>query len=1233
MGSVTTEFGPNDWLVDEMFRKYAEDPESVSESWREFFADYRPRAESPVPSRPAAELRTQPPQPVADKPSNDRSAVEDAAPDKEDRGRAVRGPASAAERSAAGPREEQRAERAAAQALEDATPLRGPQAAIVKNMEASLRVPTATSVRTMPAKLLEENRRIVNDYLARGRGGKVSFTHLIGWAIVRALQSAPALNSSYEEIDGKPHVVRHKNVNLGLAVDQTRKDGTRTLLVPNIKAADTLDFAGFHAAYEDIIRRVRAGKLQPDDFAGTTVSLTNPGMIGTELSVPRLMAGQGAIIGAGAIDYPTEYKGTDPDALATLGVGKVVTLTSTYDHRVIQGAESGEFLDAVERLLAGEDHFYDEVFAALEIPYEPVRWSRDTATAIAGAPDEASEKAGHVLQLINMYRVRGHLIADLNPLVREARQHNELDPGFYGLGVWDLDRVFFADGLAGRDHATLRDILGTLRAAYCGTVGVEYMHIQEADEKRWIQEHVEGVERDIPQDAKLRLLDRLNAAEAFERFLHTKYIGHKRFSLEGAESLIPMLHTLLDAAAEDEVAEAVMGMSHRGRLNVLTNVVGKSYVQVFHDFEGDIDPDTTQGSGDVQYHLGASGVHTSPTGATIAVSVASNPSHLEAVNPVVEGVARARQDSIGGANRHDTVLPVLIHGDAAFAGQGVVQETLNLSQLRGYRTGGTVHIVVNNLIGFTAGPDATRTSVYATDVAKMIQAPILHVNGDDPEACTWVSRVAYEYRMAFHKDIVIDMQCYRRWGHNETDEPAFTQPVMYGRIDEHRSVRKLYTEALINRGDITLEEAEQALEDFRRRLDEALDQTKAEPRKGLRARRPAPPRGVRPHIDTGVDRAVLDKIIAALRSYPEGFQPHPKLERIRMRSLDQFDAGSIDWALAEALSWGSLILEGTRVRLSGQDSRRGTFSQRHAVLVDHRTGDEYTPLEGLAPPGSWRFVIFDSLLSEYAALGFEYGYSVGDPNALVMWEAQFGDFVNGAQIVVDQYVVASENKWRQTCGVVLLLPHGFEGQGPEHSSARIERFLTLCAEDNIQVAYPTLPAQYFHLLRRQVHMTGRKPLVVFTPKSLLRHPRARSASDELTRGSFEEVLADHEDPDPAGVRRVALCSGKVAVDLAARREELGTGALAIVRLEQLYPFPHVGVQEQVARYPNAEVVWVQEEPENMGAWRFVFAHLQHQYRDISVIARPESASPAAGSKTVHEQEQEDLLEEAFDGLA
>ena len=1191
-------FGPNDWLVDDMYRRYLDDPSSVSESWREFFEDYRPHGAAPTTVE----------RPPAPEPEPRSAGVVEVT-------------------------EVPEARATPAEVPEDASPLRGAQAAIVRNMHESLGVPTATSVRTIPAKLLEENRRVINDYLASKRGGKVSFTHLVGYAIVRALRAVPALNSSYTELDGKPHVVLHKQVNLGLAVDVKRRDGTRSLMVPNIREASSLDFAGFHAAYEELIRKVREGKITPDDFAGTTVSLTNPGMIGTVLSVPRLMAGQGAIIGAGAIEYPAEYRGADPETLAAIGVGKVLTVTSTYDHRIIQGAESGEFLDRLSNLLTGDDRFYDDVFEALGIPYEPVRWSRDRATLGAGTTDGVTQKNSRVLQLINMYRVRGHLIADLNPLAREPRHHPELDPANYSLGVWDLDRTFLTGGLGGREHATLREILDILRGSYCETVGVEYMHIQEPDEKRWIQDRVEDVDREFATDDKLHLLHRLNAAEAFERFLHTKYVGHKRFSLEGAESLIPMLTELLDRAADGGAQEAVIGMAHRGRLNVLANVIGKSFGDIFREFEGDIDPETTQGSGDVKYHLGAKGSFTSRQGNEIGVSVASNPSHLEAVNPVVEGVVRAKQDLLRDPGAVDKVIPVLIHGDAAFAGQGVVQETINLSQLHGYTTGGTVHVVVNNGIGFTAGPESTRSSVYATDVAKMVQAPILHVNGDDPEACVRAIAVAFAYRMTFHKDVVVDLQCYRRWGHNESDEPAYTQPLMYARIEDHRSVRKLYTEALVNRGDITVEEAEEALGDFRARLDEALEATRSSSAPdAVRAKPPRPPRGVRPQIATGVDRALLDRIADSLRTFPDGFEPHPKLARQVQRHVEQFGSGQLDWALGEAMAFGSLVAEGNTVRLSGQDSRRGTFSQRHAVLIDHRTGKEYVPLSAMEADGG-RLMLYDSLLSEYAALGFEYGYSVGDRDALVMWEAQFGDFVNGAQIVIDQYVVASEDKWGQTCGVVLLLPHGFEGQGPEHSSARIERFLILCAEDNIQVTFPTLPAQYFHLLRRQVMMPERKPLVVITPKSLLRHPLARSHPDDLTKGSFEEVLGDPGDVDDPEVRRVLLCSGKVAIDLLARRRDMELGNVAIVRVEQLYPVPHVAIDEAVQRYPNAtELFWVQEEPENMGAWHFVFTHLARQFPGLEPIARPESASPATGSGTVHQQEQEELLEAAFDGL-
>ena len=619
-----------------------------------------------------------------------------------------------------------------------------------------------------------------------------------------------------------------ETVNLGLAVDVERSDGTRTLLVPNIKRANELDFSGFWGAYEEIIRKVRSNKLSPDDFAGTNVTLSNPGTIGTQLSVPRLMAGQGLIVATGRIDYPSEFQGTAPETLAELGVGKVIGITSTYDHRVIQGAESGEFLANVEALLRGEDGFYEDIFASLRIPYEPVKWAADRGTELEGVgSEEHLEKQAGVLRLINMYRVRGHLLANLDPLQsKTVLAHPELDPAFHGLSVWDFDREFFVDDLAGqRGDRSLRDVLDSLRDAYCQTVGIEFMHIQEPDQKRWIQERVEGVDRTLDLEDKRYILERLNAAESFERFLHSKYVGHKRFSLEGAESLIPILDVLLEESVQQGSERAVMGMAHRGRLNVLTNVVGKGYGRIFREFEGDVDPESVQGSGDVKYHVGMTGKFTSRDGQTLTVELASNPSHLEAVDPVVEGMTRAYQDMEDDEER-SKYLPVLIHGDAAFAGEGVVAETLGLSQLSGYTTGGTVHIIVNNQLGFTTPPVHGRSSVYATDVAKIVQAPIFHVNGDDPEACVWVTRLAYAFRQQFRKDVVIDMVCYRRYGHNEGDDPSYTQPLMYRAIEQHRSVRKLYMERLVNRGDISLEEAEAALEDYRKRLEEAFDQTK-----------------------------------------------------------------------------------------------------------------------------------------------------------------------------------------------------------------------------------------------------------------------------------------------------------------------------------------------------------------------------------------------------------------------
>jgi 2-oxoglutarate decarboxylase len=1202
----------NAWLVEEMYDQYREDPSSLSESWRDFFADYRP---GDRPAEPAGDGA------AAVAPASGEAKAAQS-------GKATGKKAPKADTNGEGPAPER---------------IRGVGARIVENMEASLEVPTATSVRDVPAKLLEVNRRIVNNYLRRTHGGKVSFTHLIAYAMVKAVEAVPAMKNTFAAVDGNPGVAKGEHFGLGLAVDVEKDDGSRTLLVPVISDADTLSFEAFLRAYEELIRKIRTNKLDPAMFSGGTLTVTNPGTIGTVHSVPRLMQGQAAILGVGSIDYPAEYQAADARTIAQLGVSKVITLTSTYDHRVIQGAESGLYLKRVHELLLGADGFYDEIFRSLGLPYEPARWRVDTSAL--DSETALLEKQMKVGQLANMYRVRGHLIADLDPLrQKDPAMHPELDPTYYGLSIWDLDREFLTDGIGGQKLMPLGKVLGVLRDAYCRTVGVEYMHIQDPEQKSWIRDRVEGVEIDVTAEDQLWILERLNAAEAFESFLHTKYVGQKRFGLEGGESLIPLLDAIAEAAADEEVvSDIVLGMAHRGRLNVLANFVGKKYRNIFREFEGDIDPDTVQGSGDVKYHLGTNGSYTSREGNSVALHMPPNPSHLEAVDPIVEGMARAMQDRYDrGDEGVFPVLPLLMHGDAAFAGQGVVAETLNLSQLRGYRTGGTIHVVVNNQVGFTTAPESSRSSVYPTDVAKMVQAPILHVNGDDPEACVRVARLAFEYRQRFNADVVIDLVCYRRHGHNEGDDPSYTQPQMYQVIDDQRSVRKLYTERLVRRGDISIEQAEEYLEDFSKRLEGAFEETKqASPPEPPQAIRPVEKAAILPRVETGVDKEILDRVAAAQFDVPDAFGRHPKLDRIFKKARERYEKGSIDWALGETLAFGSLLLEGNSVRVSGQDTRRGTFSQRHAVQVNFETGEEYLPLANLAPEGEQgKWFIYDSLLSEYAALGFEYGYTVKDRDALVAWEAQFGDFVNGAQIVIDQFIVAAEDKWDLESGLVMLLPHGYEGQGPEHSSARIERFLTLCAEDNIQVVNATTAAQYFHVLRRQMHRDVRKPLVIFTPKSLLRSPSAFSDLSELTSGSFLETIDDPTVDDRDAIRTVALCSGKVAYDLMKERDERGS-PVAVVRVEQLYPWPEDQIAEVLKRYPNAkDVVWAQEEPANMGPWGFVDGRIwnildalkKKGKRKLRSVSRVPSASPAAGQHVVHDQELAQLLGDLFDAV-
>ncbi|MFI2909008.1 multifunctional oxoglutarate decarboxylase/oxoglutarate dehydrogenase thiamine pyrophosphate-binding subunit/dihydrolipoyllysine-residue succinyltransferase subunit [Streptomyces sp. PDY-4] len=1241
-------FGANEWLVDEIYQQYLQDPNSVDRAWWDFFADYKPgapatsapagtaaagatgttgTAQPAAPARPAAPA----PAPAAAQPPQ---AAPAAAP-------AAKAPAQApAPAKAAAPAAKPAAAKAEPAAEAKTGPeqvtLRGPSAAVAKNMDASLELPTATSVRAVPVKLLFDNRIVINNHLKRARGGKISFTHLIGYAMVQAIKAMPTMNHSFARVDGKPTLVKPEHVNLGLAIDLVKPNGDRQLVVAAIKKAETLNFFEFWQAYEDIVRRARDNKLTMDDFTGVTVSLTNPGGLGTVHSVPRLMPGQAVIMGVGSMDYPAEFQGTSQDTLNKLGISKVMTLTSTYDHRVIQGAASGEFLRAVANLLLGEKDFYDEIFEALRIPYEPVRWLKD----IDASHDDDVTKAARVFELIHSYRVRGHVMADTDPLEYRQRKHPDLDIVEHGLTLWDLEREFAVGGFAGKSLMKLRDILGVLRDSYCRTTGVEFMHIQDPKQRKWIQDRIERSHTKPEREEQLRILRRLNAAEAFETFLQTKYVGQKRFSLEGGESVIPLLDAVLDSAAESRLDEVVIGMAHRGRLNVLANIVGKSYAQIFREFEGNLDPKSMHGSGDVKYHLGAEGTFTGLDGEQIKVSLVANPSHLEAVDPVLEGVSRAKQDIIGKGGTDFTVLPVAIHGDAAFAGQGVVAETLNMSQLRGYRTGGTVHVVINNQVGFTAAPESSRSSMYATDVARMIEAPIFHVNGDDPEAVVRVARLAFEFRQAFNKDVVIDLICYRRRGHNESDNPAFTQPLMYDLIDKKRSVRKLYTESLIGRGDITLEEAEQALQDYQGQLEKVFTEVR-EATSQPAAVEPSDPQAEFPvAVNTAVTTETVKRIAESQVNIPDHITVHPRLLPQLQRRASMVEDGTIDWGMGETLALGSLLLEGVPVRLAGQDSQRGTFGQRHAVIIDRSTGEEYTPLQYLSEDQG-RLNVYNSLLSEYAAMGFEYGYSLARPDALVLWEAQFGDFVNGAQTVVDEFISSAEQKWAQTSGVVLLLPHGYEGQGPDHSSARPERFLQLCAQNNMTVAMPTSPSNYFHLLRWQAHNPHHKPLVVFTPKSMLRLKAAAAKAEEFTTGQFRPVIGDAS-VDPAAVKKVVFTAGKVYYDLEAERQKRGATDVAIIRIERLYPLPGAELQAEIKKYPNAEkYLWAQEEPANQGAWPFIALNLI-DHLDLAVgadvphderlrrISRPHSSSPAVGSAKRHQAEQEQLVREVFE---
>ena len=1269
---ISPGFGANEWMVEEMRAAWSADPSSVSPQWRELF-ETDPSAglhqPGPASSNGSASSASGGPRRATITPQSTStlrrpSAVQDVtrsdlppAPPSD-----TAPPTSPyAQRQAAHPAHDQDGD-----AYEDRTTrLKGAAARTAKNMDDSLSMPTATSARAVPAKVLIENRAVINSHLARTRGGKVSFTHLIGWAVVESLTEMPSMNVSYGVDEaGKPVLHEPAHVAFGLAIDVPGSDGQRRLLVPSIKQADLMDLSQFVEAYEALVAKARENKLDLDDFRGTTVTLTNPGMIGTLHSVPRLMPGQGLIVGVGAMDYPAAFAGASPDTLARQAIGKVVTLTSTYDHRVIQGAASGEFLRLVERKLLGLDGFWNRAFESLRIPLEPVKWVRDTTYD----PELETGKPARVAELIHAFRQRGHLAADTDPLTYRLRRHPDLDITSYGLSLWDLDRSFPTRGLGGRDRATLREILKMLHDAYCRTVGVEYMHIQDPAQRTWWQERLERDWEDIGDEERRRILTKLEQAEAFETFLQTKYVGQKRFSLEGGESLIVALDRLLDAAAHDGLDEVVIGMAHRGRLNVLTNIAGKSYGQVFDEFEGNgvIEGAST---GDVKYHLGTEGVFSGTDGVTTRVSLAANPSHLETVDGVVEGIVRAKQDRIGLGEKGYTVMPVLVHGDAAFAGQGVVYETLNMSQLPAYRTGGTVHIIVNNQIGFTTGSASARSTIYATDLAKGLQVPIFHVNADDPETVARTARHAYEYRRTFHKDVIIDLICYRRRGHNEGDDPSMTQPLMYRLIDSLDSTRGVYTAALVGRGDITPEEAREIAENYQGELERIFTEARIQitgDGKGSRDPGEAAVSGAAaqdlsdptkvgvplsslevPYSQqagsgmmlgwtSAVPRDVVERIGDAQVAWPGSFTVHPKLQAMLAKRREATREGGIDWGLGELIALGSLLMEGVPIRIAGEDARRATFAQRHAVLHDHVSGQEWTPLSFLTPDQA-PLEIYDSLLSEYAALAFEYGYSVERPEGLTMWEAQFGDFANGAQSVIDEYVTSAAQKWGQRSGLVMLLPHGQEGQGPDHSSGRIERYLQMCAQDNMLVAQPSTPASYFHLLREHTYHRPRRPLIVFTPKQLLRLKAACSPVEDFTSGTFQPVIGEVDDAVLAtaqdqGVDRVLLCSGRVYYDLLAQRTKTGDTSTAIVRLEQLYPLETSAIAEALAPFSGAELVWVQDEPANQGMWPYLALHLPTELTGgvlPTLVSRPEAAAPAVGTAGVHRAQQEEIIRQAF----
>jgi 2-oxoglutarate dehydrogenase E1 component len=1094
---------------------------------------------------------------------------------------------------------------------------------------------------------------------------KVSFTHLVAWAIVQAAKEHQVMTRVFERREEKPFAVEGGSVNLGIAVDVERKDGSHSLMVPAIKGSEGLDFAAFHSYYEELITKTRESKLTADDFQGTNISLTNPGGIGTVASVPRLMSGQSAIIATGAIAYPPEWKHASPERLRQLGVSKTMTLTSTYDHRVIQGAESGAFLRSIELLLQGENDFYETVAADLGLDAAPIA-SAHPASASApplGATSGTEEMAVTTTQpdeellqavqaatsLLKGYRTHGHLAARLDPLGREPKGDPAIQPENLNLTPELMARIpasILRIGVAGE---TLLETLPRMREVYCGTIAYQFEHLSSHQQRTWLREMVEtGAHRQpLADDEKRRLLERLVDVFQFERFIEKAYLGQKIFTIEGLDAVVPMLDELVTLAYRSGAEEVVFGMAHRGRLAVLAHNLGRSVESILAEFEGSKRIDAVKavagiphgGTGDVKYHYGHQGVYETSEGEKIAVRLYPNPSHLEFVDPVVEGATRFIQSDFNGAEiEHEPkrAVPVLLHGDASFPGQGVVAETLNLQSLKGYTTGGTIHVIQDNQVGFTTDPEDARSTPYAADMAKGFNVPIIHVNADDVEACSSAVRLAMAYRERWARDIVIDVIGYRRYGHNETDEPAYTQPLIAAKIKAHPPVSEIYAEKLIEEGVIAREdidaaakqrhdEMSAALKDLRHKMElgDYEDPTVTTSSTGELDRSASPP------VDTAVPIERLRELNQALIEVPESFTIHRKLRKPLAKRLDTLENGGIEFGHAEALALASLLTEGVHIRLTGQDTERGTFSHRHLVLHDENTGLEYTPMQNLADANA-PFELYNSPLSETACLGFEYGYSAATPNALVLWEAQYGDFANAGQVIIDSFIVSGEAKWGQTSRLTLLLPHGYEGSGPEHSSARIERFLALGAEGNIRIANPTTAAQYFHLLRRQALIRKPRPLVVFTPKGLLRLNRAAATPEQLTNEHFHFILDDPSAGERREkVERLVLCTGKVYFDLDASERREGAENVAIARVELLFPFAKDQLTELISTYPNLkEITWVQEEPRNMGCWKVMSRRLPDllpEGVELGYIGRPTRASPGEGYSAAHAREQERIV--------